>query len=89
MAFAARVAELRVLAAEDAGEVAVRQLMAMQASDWPFMVSRGLTVPYAHERFEAHRVALERALDDGEHADLGALRNLAVDADPASLALAP
>jgi 1,4-alpha-glucan branching enzyme len=89
MAFAARAAELRVLAAEDAGEVAVRQLMAMQASDWPFMVSRGLTVPYAHERFEAHRVALERALDDGEHADLGALRNLAVDADPASLALAP
>ncbi|MCW2969278.1 MAG: glycoside hydrolase family 57 [Solirubrobacterales bacterium] len=89
MAFAARAAELRVLAAEDAGEAAVRQLLAMQASDWPFMVSRGLTVPYAHERFEAHRGALDRALDDREHADLGALRNLAVDADPASLALAP
>jgi 1,4-alpha-glucan branching enzyme len=85
MAFAMRAAELRVLATERAGEAAVRELLALQASDWPFMISRGLTVPYAHERFEGHRLALERALAAGRDADTVGLRNLAVDADPASL----
>jgi 1,4-alpha-glucan branching enzyme len=85
MAFAARAAELEVLAAGDASEVAVRQLLALQASDWPFMVSRGLTVPYALERFEGHRQALARALAAGEEADGLSLRNLAVHADPAAL----
>ncbi|MCW3069797.1 MAG: glycoside hydrolase family 57 [Solirubrobacterales bacterium] len=89
MAFGARAAELRVLAAPSAGEAAVRELLALQASDWPFMVSRGLTVPYAEERFEGHRRALEQALDGGDEPDLAALRNLAVDADPASLRLVP
>jgi 1,4-alpha-glucan branching enzyme len=85
MAFAMRAAELRVLATERVGEAAVRELLALQASDWPFMISRGLTVPYAHERFEGHRLALERALAAGRDADTAGLRNLAVDADPASL----
>jgi 1,4-alpha-glucan branching enzyme len=89
MAFAARAAELEVLAAgASAGGVAVRQLLALQASDWPFMVSRELTVPYAQERFEGHRRALARALAPGEDTDAAALRNLAPHADPASL-LAP
>ena len=49
---------------------AVRELLALQASDWPFMVSRGLAVPYARERFEGHRRALARALRDrAEQAD--------------------
>ncbi|HEY4428718.1 MAG TPA: 1,4-alpha-glucan branching protein domain-containing protein [Solirubrobacteraceae bacterium] len=87
MAFAARAAELGVLASDGAPREAVRALLALQASDWPFMVSRGLTVPYAHERFHGHRLALQRALD-GAEPDPGALRNLAVDADPALL-LAP
>jgi 1,4-alpha-glucan branching enzyme len=88
MAFASRAAELRLLRAGRPGEAAVRQLLALQASDWPFMVSRGLTVPYAHERFDGHSRALERELQTGTEPDLAALRNLAVDADPATL-LAP
>jgi hypothetical protein len=52
------------------------------------MVSRGLTVPYAGERFEGHRRALADALAGGDEADVGALRNLAPHADPAAL-LAP
>jgi 1,4-alpha-glucan branching enzyme len=89
MAFAARAAELDVIAAGTrAGGAAVRELLALQASDWPFMVSRGIAVPYARQRFEDHRLALQRALSDGPDADDGALRNLAVHADPRAL-LAP
>jgi 1,4-alpha-glucan branching enzyme len=83
MAFATRAAELRVLAAEaPVSRAAVRELLALQASDWPFMVSRELTVPYAHERFEGHRQALAGALAAGEPADEAGARNLARDADP-------
>jgi len=86
LAFAARAAELSVLAAGAlAGEAAVRELLALQASDWAFMISRGLTVPYAHERFEGHRDALVRALAAGAQADTTGLRNLAVHAARASL----
>jgi 1,4-alpha-glucan branching enzyme len=86
MAFAARAAELDVLAAgERVGAAAVRQLLALQASDWPFMISRGLTVPYAQERFEGHREELSHALTAGPEAGVGPLRNLAVFADPAPL----
>jgi predicted glycosyl hydrolase (DUF1957 family) len=84
MAFAARAAELQVLASGRVNAAAVRALLALQASDWPFMVSRGLTVPYARERFAEHREALARALAADEDAAHG-LRNLAIDADPASL----
>ena len=43
MAFAARAAELEVLAAGRARRrAAVRELLALQASDWAFMVSREL-----------------------------------------------
>jgi 1,4-alpha-glucan branching enzyme len=86
MAFAMRAAELEVLAAGGgAGEAAVRELLALQASDWPFMVSRDIAAPYARERFDAHRRALGRALADGEQADVQGLRNLAVHAERASL----
>jgi 1,4-alpha-glucan branching enzyme len=78
MAFATRAAELRTLAAErDAGDAAMRELLALQASDWPFMVSRDLAVPYAKERFEGHRERLERALEQGAGAGDAALRNIA------------
>jgi 1,4-alpha-glucan branching enzyme len=88
MAFAARAGELEVLAAgARAGAAAVRELLALQASDWPFMVSRDLAAPYAHARFEGHRQALARALRDGEAAAVTGLRNLAVHADLASLLL--
>ncbi len=89
MAFATRAAELEVLAAGPrAGAAAIRELLALQASDWPFMISREIAVPYAHERFAGHRRALGEALLAGEHAEVQALRNLAVDADHAAL-LAP
>ena len=43
-----RAAELEVLAAGPrAGMAAARELLALQASDWPFMVSRDQAVPYA------------------------------------------
>jgi 1,4-alpha-glucan branching enzyme len=86
MAFATRAAELQVLAAgERAGAAAARELLALQASDWSFMVSRGIAVPYAHERFDGHRSALERALAAGPDADDAGLRNLGRDAHPAAL----
>ena len=66
-AFAARAAELDVLAAaEAAGPAAIRELMALQASDWPFMVTRGMAVPYALERIDGHARALQEALSDGD-----------------------
>ncbi|HYM55396.1 MAG TPA: 1,4-alpha-glucan branching protein domain-containing protein [Solirubrobacteraceae bacterium] len=89
MAFAVRAAELRaVRAGASITTAATRELMALQASDWPFMVSRDIAAPYARERFEGHRQALMRVLDAGAEADAAALRNLAIDADRASL-LAP
>jgi 1,4-alpha-glucan branching enzyme len=89
LAFATRAAELEVVAAGPAaGPAAVRELLALQASDWPFMLSRGLAVPYARERFEGHRRALARALGAGPEAGEEGLRNLAVHADSATL-LAP
>jgi 1,4-alpha-glucan branching enzyme len=78
MAFAQRAGELRVLAArERASQAALRELLALQASDWPFMVSRDLAVPYARERFARHRSALANALAQGAGAPVEDLRNLA------------
>jgi 1,4-alpha-glucan branching enzyme len=86
IAFETRAAELRTLAAgHEAGGSAVRELLALQASDWAFMVSRGLAVPYARERFEGHRDAHLRALADGPDAGRGALRNIAPHAEPSAL----
>lgn len=86
MAFAVRAGELQTITAAvegRAGPAAVRGLLALQASDWPFMISRGLAVPYARERFEGHRAALGQALRDGPHASVEGLRELAGGADPA------
>ncbi len=89
IAFATRAAELQTLAAgREAGGAALRELLALQASDWAFMVSRGLAVPYAQERFDGHRAEFERALAAGSGAEPDALRNLAAHADPLAL-LAP
>jgi 1,4-alpha-glucan branching enzyme len=81
LAFAARAGELDVLRAVPApGGDAIRAMLALQASDWAFMVTRGVAMPYAHERHDGHRELLTRALA-GE-AVRGELRNLAIDADP-------
>jgi 1,4-alpha-glucan branching enzyme len=63
---------------------AVRELLALQASDWPFMVSRGVAVPYARERFDGHRAAFARARSSGRE-DAAGLRNLAAFADRTAL----
>jgi 1,4-alpha-glucan branching enzyme len=89
IAFATRAAELEVLrAGSRAGDAAVRELLALQSSDWAFMVSRDLAVPYARERFEHHRGALADALAEGPDARAAGLRNLAAHASSATL-LAP
>ena len=40
-----------------------RELLALQASDWPFLETRALAGPYARERFTGHLRALDEALD--------------------------
>ncbi len=86
MAFAMRAAELEVVAAgKRAGTAAVRELLALQASDWPFMISREIATPYARERFDGHRRALTMALAAGAQADVAGLRNLAMHAERACL----
>jgi 1,4-alpha-glucan branching enzyme len=84
LAFAARDAELRVLAAGDAaGARAVRELLALQSSDWAFLVTRDISGPYPRERAAAHRAALDAALA-GELTE-PAVRHLAPYADPRML----
>jgi 1,4-alpha-glucan branching enzyme len=76
LAWAARAAELAVLAAgAGVGDRAVRELLALQSSDWAFLVSAGTAGGYPRERFDGHAAALRAALADpgGEPA----LRNLA------------
>ncbi len=85
LAFATRRAELELLAAgPGAGLPAVRELLALQSSDWAFMVSREIAAPYAVERFEGHLAAFREALANGEYGDLESLRNLATDAGRAA-----
>lgn len=86
MAFTARAAELKVeRGGAQVGMAAVRELLALQASDWPFMVSREIAVPYARERFAGHHDGLERALAAGVQAGEEGLRNLALHADLGAL----
>jgi 1,4-alpha-glucan branching enzyme len=87
IAFAARGAELRtVAAAADGGrsralERAARELLALQASDWAFMVTRDLAADYPQERMRQHREALDAAL--------AALTDSAAAPDPSLRGLAP
>jgi 1,4-alpha-glucan branching enzyme len=85
MAWDARDGELRAVAAGAAvDERAVRELLALQSSDWAFLVSRDLAEPYGRERAAGHRAALEAALrEPGILAPT--LRNLAPDASRAAL----
>jgi 1,4-alpha-glucan branching enzyme len=81
MAFDARAAEIAVLgAAHEVGEAAIRELLALQSSDWAFMCSRKIATPYARERFAGHSSALADALRPGSRRGLEELRNLAVHA---------
>jgi 1,4-alpha-glucan branching enzyme len=63
LAWAARDAELHVVAAgASVSERAVRELLALQSSDWAFLISRDLAEPYARERAAGHGRALAQAL---------------------------
>jgi 1,4-alpha-glucan branching enzyme len=87
LAFGARAAELEVLrAGRRAGAAAVRELLALQASDWAFLIERELAESYGRERFAGHRLALSRALEGASDAEMAALlRNIAIGAGPAAL----
>jgi 1,4-alpha-glucan branching enzyme len=64
MAWSARDAELRTVAARGSvDERAARELLALQSSDWAFLVSQDLAEPYGRERAAGHRAALDAALD--------------------------
>ena len=88
LAFQARAAELRTVAAvaehgapHAALERAARELLAMQASDWAFMVTRDLAADYPSERMRLHGAALDAAL--------AALTDSAAAPDPSVRGLAP
>jgi 1,4-alpha-glucan branching enzyme len=85
LAWAARAAELRAVAAPGLDAGAARELLALQASDWPFLLSRDLAGDYPRERFAGHLDRLEERLR-GRGGDDAALRNIAPDADPRALA---
>jgi 1,4-alpha-glucan branching enzyme len=63
MAWSARDAELRTIAAGARADLrAVRELLALQSSDWAFLVARDLAEPYGRERAAGHRANLDAAL---------------------------
>jgi 1,4-alpha-glucan branching enzyme len=85
LAWAARDAELRVLAtAPDVDARAMRELLALQSSDWAFLVTRDIAGPYPRERAAAHLAALDAALAAAGSLE-PALRNLAPYAHAAML----
>ena len=91
LAFDARAAELRTVAAaathgapHAALERAARELLAMQSSDWSFMVTRDLAADYPAERMRLHAGSLDAALaalTDSATAPDPSLRGLAPDLD--------
>ena len=65
LAWQAREAELRVLAEGDhPSPRALRELLALQASDWAFGVTHATAGSYSHERADGHAAELARALAD-------------------------
>jgi 1,4-alpha-glucan branching enzyme len=85
LAWQARVAELAVVAAgADADARAVRELLALQSSDWAFLVTHALAGEYPNERARGHHAALRAALAAVGSTD-PALRGLAPYARPAAL----
>jgi 1,4-alpha-glucan branching enzyme len=90
LAWAARRLELRLLRALSADRIspraaarAVRELLAVQSSDWAFLDGRGQAGDYPYRRAISHAQCLLEAIDSAEPPD-PRMRNLAPD-----LSLAP
>jgi 1,4-alpha-glucan branching enzyme len=85
LAWATRDAELRVVrAGAAASELAVRELLALQSSDWAFLISRELAGSYPEQRADGHLRALDQALRSiGSGAN--GIRNLGVHASRSPL----
>jgi 1,4-alpha-glucan branching enzyme len=77
LAWRARASELAVVAAGAAApDRALRELLALQSSDWAFLATRALAGPYPGQRAMVHAAAIDAALaGDGEPDP--AVRNLA------------
>ena len=76
LAWRARTLELRALwTGAAAGPRALRELLALQSSDWAFLITRGLAGEYPRARADGHAEMLQRALAGEGLAD--ELRNLA------------
>jgi len=64
LAWTARTAELQTFSGSPPSERALRELMALQASDWAFMVSYGWGGDYPKQRASWHAAQLQVALRD-------------------------
>ncbi|MDQ3587117.1 MAG: DUF1957 domain-containing protein, partial [Actinomycetota bacterium] len=79
LAFSARRAELSTVAAASSGvereslQRAARELLALQSSDWAFLVARDLAADYPLRRARGHEAGVREALEqgrlDGGHRD--------------------
>jgi 1,4-alpha-glucan branching enzyme len=77
LAWRARTAELKLLASAGPPPArALRELLALQSSDWAFLAYRQTAGDYPRERFEAHADAFAHALAGEGELEPG-LRNLA------------
>jgi 1,4-alpha-glucan branching enzyme len=95
LAFAARGAELRTVAAaagaqagDPALERAARELLALQASDWAFQVTHDMAGDYPMRRVEQHQEQLAgalAALEGAQPVDDARVRNLAPTLDVSPL----
>ena len=71
----AAAAALRSLAADPptdglrarAGDQALRELLLLESSDWPFLVTTGQAADYGAERFRAHAERLHRCIALAQH----------------------
>ncbi len=68
-----------------AADHALRELLLLESSDWPFLVTTGQASDYAAERYRSHAQRLHRSLElaaHGNDADLVELRSLERADDP-------
>jgi 1,4-alpha-glucan branching enzyme len=78
LAWEARTAELEVLAgARRPSDRALRELLALQSSDWAFLETHGIAGDYPRERAAAHAAELRRAMGGVSDGGDQAVRNLA------------